>query len=149
MKSGDLAYFAGLMDGEAHIGLLRTKRTDRDGQMRFIPRIIISMLKKEHNENVLVRLHQLIGGSLYIRKPWEYKDRVRITHREQVALELRNLVAFNALKLLQPFLRIKNIHADLILGLNFRARFRVSPDEAKKREEVYWQIRHLNDGKKL
>jgi hypothetical protein len=147
MENGKLAYFAGLVDGEAYIGLLKAKRTDRDGSFRYVPRIIISMLNKNVNRNVLSEIHEIFGGSLFIRKPFEYRDRIRKTHKQQVAIELRYVQALNLLKTLQPFLRIKKQQVDLILSCNFRPRFRVSEAENIFREKVYLKIRSLNDGK--
>jgi len=65
-----------------------------------------------------------------------------------MAVELRNESAIMALKVLFPFLRIKEIQASALLGLSFRARFRVHPDENKKRVKAYWMIRKANDSRK-
>lgn len=146
-KRTDLAYFAGLVDGEAHIGLLKAKRTDRDGQDRYVPRLIISMLAKKQNIEVLESFKKTFGGSIYLRKPFEYKDRERITKKNQMALELRNLQAVDALEVLLPFLRIKKDHAKLVLTCTFRPRFRVSPEEVSRRKVVYETIKSLNDGR--
>jgi hypothetical protein len=146
--NGNLEYFAGLMDGEAHIALLRCCRRDRGGLITYAPRIIVSMLDKPTNVSVLQSLKDLFGGSLYTRKPWEYRDRVRISHRQQMAWEVRYTKAFEALKVLQPFLRIKKRHADLILSCKFRSHFRVTEQELQQRELVYLEIRTLNDGRK-
>lgn len=140
-----MAYFAGLIDGEGHIGLARQRRTDRDGRIRFIPRIMVKMLSKEANERVLVEMREIFGGSLYLQQPYEFEGRK--THKKQVAWEIRNVLAVDVLKRIQPYLRIKRKHADLIINLNFRARFRITEKESKDRENVYWQIRCLNDTK--
>jgi len=61
-------------------------------------------------------------------------------------VELRNTTAFDALKVFEPFLRIKKIQATAMLGLYLRPRFRVSPEEQRKRIKAYKTIRGANDG---
>ena len=134
----DLAYLAGLIDGEGSFSIL--KRTDG---VRTRPGYRLQLTIKMAHQDVIGWAHSMFGGNLYAidltrlvnRKPqWEW-------HAKQS--ELTNL-----LHVLRPFLKVKGPQADIFIEFYSKGFHRpggyMPPDEVARREGLWATIGHLN-----
>ncbi len=129
----DLAYLAGLIDGEGHLGMTKIKRGD---WYRFHAKLVIGMATP-----FVLELHEKYGRLGTVRKhvyeTKHYKDRYDWWIPPNGARAL--------LPLLLPHLRLKKSQAILLLDyLDLAIHKDRSAEYRVKVEKIYWQLRHLN-----
>src|SRR5437588_8502146 len=146
MKKTTLAYLAGLIDGEAYVGIKRTQRKDAVSPIyheRFQCRMV--------HEGAIRLLRDSFGGSYYLESSRATEGR-RPLYCWQASDALAAAIAFA----LRPYLIIKSANAKLLIALRRskqdpRARRRGSP--AKRvmnssvlahRERLYLRCKALN-----
>ena len=132
----ELAWLAGFLDGEGHIGI--RKRSLLSGSPRYSIILDVSHTKREAIEF----LQNSMGGSTQKRqgkKEWKttYKWRVRGKKAQQI------------LEKLSPFLKLKQEQAKLALELAdgfkpFQHYHTVPRAELNRREQIYQRLRILN-----
>lgn len=108
MKQTDLSYIAGLLDGEAYIGIKKT--TDRqNGRINdgYHERIQVRMV----DEPAIKFLKDSFGGNYYKEKPHAAKGRPLYCYQAS------DLKAYNILKTVLPYLRVKSRVAQTVLCL--------------------------------
>ena len=98
-----LAYFAGFVDGEGCIGLIKKERKDRT--ICIAPRVVVVQKTKE----VLKELQLYFGGSLRLRKNNGFKKSYIYVW------SVSNKKAYLFIELIYSYLRIKKSQAMLIL----------------------------------
>ena len=137
----ELAYSAGLIDGEGYIGIIRTKPNSDDKSPRIEPKIQVTMCDRK----ALDYLKEVFGGTLILRasnkKKWKDRYIWTLTNKEK----LREVG-----KKLLPFLKTKK--EQIVLLLSFlddcpskrRGRSIVSYEELLKREEFHQKMKKLN-----
>ena len=113
MKKTDLAYIAGLFDGEGSIGLNKTKNYNGTGSVYY--RLLVQVCMVE--EYIPQWLHLNFGGSL--SKRIMVKPRRNITH-----WQIANRKAAEFLKVILPYLKIKKPQAEV--ALEFQSQRRIS-----------------------
>lgn len=118
-KNEILAYLAGLCDGEAYIGIKKTK-ANKHLTGRIAPgyheRIQVRMV----DESAIKLLAETLGG-------WYYKEHQPHKKRRPLyCYQSNDLAAAKAAKILLPFLRIKREQAELILKLRAN---KIKPDK--------------------
>lgn len=137
------AYIAGLVDGEGCISISR----DRRG-VSYHLRVEISMV----NKSVIQFLHNSLGGGFYRH------NKARGRQREDWSWRVFGQRAYNVLKLLLPYLRVKKANA--MLGIDFRDNWQdqrrqsgykrgqphIQYEELKRRQECYIKMKELNSG---
>ena len=116
MKRTDLAYVAGIIDGEGYIGLTR------QGKSRSI-RLTVSV--DNTNEWLIQWLHFAFGGSIYLR------HRRKENWKPQWSWIITCLRASDFLKLVYPFLRIKKPQAEIAIKFQEARRGHYMTDEER------------------
>jgi len=119
----ELAYCAGLFDGEGHVALHRSftynkrKETSYGKQPNYRYRLH-AQVNQVHIEAV-ARMYIAFGGALYFRKrTWGPKDPQRTTpYAGRWVWEANDMTAMHALKHMLPWLQLKTAEAEL--GLKF------------------------------
>ena len=123
----DLAYTAGIIDGEGCIGIY-PRRNNKTGPRYFGLRVYVG----NTNEWLIKWLWFNYGGSVLKRK-------VVDNCKEQWAWALADKKAYDFLKLIVPFLHIKRPHAELALKFHNNSFFgRRRTDEDKVLEEAQY-----------
>lgn len=100
----ELAYLAGLIDGEGSIGLYETTSPNA-GWRNYGLNLIVNMCDIEGIE----LLRSIYGGHLSMRK------KSKACHRQQYRLKLGRHATYACLKDLLPYLRIKRLQAELAI----------------------------------
>lgn len=136
MTQVDLAYLAGLIDGEGWVGLCRRKRTwkpDPSKPYYLRPVISIDMMKRE----CLDKVRKAIPGSLEQVKREGYIYRLRL-----YPSTLRWLCP-----LLLPHLALKRRQAEIIidfLSVSYKGK-ELTMEEMFRRELLYQEMKALNE----
>lgn len=98
MNSHDLAYFAGLLDGEGYIGI--GARVSGEYRTR---QLILQMRIGMTSESVISWLHTTFGGQVYQHE--------RPPHKTMWLWSLTQQPAASLLRRVAPYLKVKNTHA--------------------------------------
>ena len=158
MKETDLAYIAGILDGEGYIGIKKTT-TRRNGRVnpQYQERVQVRMVDK----GAIEFLADMLGGNYYKEKPSSTNGRPLYCYQTS------DLQAVTILKKVLPYLRVKNRNALAVLELRKRkecphkiatqgqwvdrwgrdtvfTRWRHSPIEIEEREKLYQHCKSLN-----
>ena len=138
-KSEDLAYTAGLIDGEGCIQIARhNNQKTVDGHPRYVLMIRFNMV----SAGILKWLCETYGGSFFPGKKPRNEN-----WRQQWIWSLANRGGEDFLVLLLPYLRIKKAEAEV--ALEFRKTLltdhhsKVTSELAEEREDMYWKLRLL------
>lgn len=109
MKAIDLAYLAGLVDGEGYIGIKKSPAYKCQGRITpgYHARIQVRMV----NEAAIKHLAETLGGWYYKEKPNAHKGRLLYCYQASDAK------AATVLKQLLPYLRVKKVSAETVLLL--------------------------------
>jgi hypothetical protein len=109
MRKVDLAYSAGLLDGEAYIGIKKSKPYKSQGRTTpgYHARIQVRMV----DEPGVALLAELFGGHLYAEQPHCNNG------RPLYCWALSDAKAEAAIRLVLPFLRVKAAQARIVLDL--------------------------------
>ena len=137
-----IAYLAGIIDGEGHIGIMRKEPSGRFVSPHHTLRVEIGM----YSDDVISWIQTKFDGNRYLKKPYITTNGVRrkvchvICWQGQKALTL--------LKIVLPFLIEKKQQA--LISINYqkgcpkKGGKRLSKDEIFRRESAYLKIRKLN-----
>ena len=140
----DLAYFAGLFDGEGSVTIDKAKVASGRRSPSYRAQITIS----NKNEGVLREIQKHYGGSILVKDPQRFPAR-RYKHS---AIYQFGLAARKAAKFLEdvlPFLRIKQQQAIIAIELqrkcarNSNHRRGLRPEELAIRESMYLSLIHI------
>ena len=104
MEPVDLAYLAGLIDGEGYIGIKRTTHKNRVSPA-YHARIQVRMV----DEPAIAFLADTLGGSYYYERPSVAKG------RPLYCFQASDAKAESILRSLRPYLRVKARNADTVL----------------------------------
>ena len=151
MKDWELAYIAGLTDGEAHVGIQRDASPKRKTPA-YVLRFEIGMTDREPLDfiNSLLPNAKLVKVNTKGRRLAYY--RLRLVHQEALTL----------LKEILPYLQAKKKQVELCIKLDElrqsyspsrihigKAKFQPMPPEfTQQAEQIYWQMRSLHLNKK-
>ena len=136
-KEADLAYIAGIIDGEGSILITRDVYSNKNPVMRVIVRV--GMI-----EEVALKFMQktLKVGKFYKEKPYHHKramNRLVVTSYEEVKSSLESLL---------PFLKVKKEQALLALKFIDECRGKrghwMAPEDIEKRLSFWIKMRELN-----
>jgi len=138
-----MQYLAGLFDGEGYISVRKYKKNENYDGFYYNPIIGIHM----NGYNLLKKIHNRFGGSLYIRKKFVNRPTT------EWVLSGAHRVS-NALKLLYPYLNIKKKQAKLCIllcktfgvvkgpGVTYKKKYFKLPMNIKhKRQKFVMQIK--------
>ena len=138
-----LSYIAGLMDGE---GSFQIKRKLRSGRINYQLWVTCGMSNIPENFEVLKNIQKIIGGNICSIKPKE--NRIGAVHWTIVSQQ-----ALRFLKLIKPYIKIKNKQLNLLIEFQtkFVSRKGKKKDlvKFKKQEEMCIELRKLNFKNKL
>jgi len=133
------SYIAGLFDGEGSITILRLKSNEKCRRVSSIHNLNIRIANT--NKEVLEMVKELFGGGLHISNR---------THRICYSWTASGNIAWNFLKHIIPFLRIKKQQAQL--GIDFHEsiaphnNIKLTQEQLDFREEYKQKITDLNKG---
>lgn len=118
MNETDIAYIAGLLDGEAYIGIKKSPAYKCQGLATpgYHARIQIRMV----DEDAIRFVAECLGGWYYNEKPHSEKGRLLYCYQAS------DKKAENILRIVLPYLRVKRRSADVVL------RFRDLKSNARK-----------------
>ena len=105
MKKTDLAYMAGIFDGEGCIVIHKSKPRQRG----INPSYVIEINLANTNEWIVRQFHFSFGGNVYLRK------RQTETSREIWAWQISANQALLCLKTLLPYLKLKRGQAEIAI----------------------------------
>ena len=108
-KATDIAYCAGLIDGEGYIGIKRASATERsDRQTRgYHARIVVHMV----DEQAIKFLAETLGG-------WYYPEKqVTPQRRPLFKYQATDAAAERILRTVLPYLKVKRMSAETVLRL--------------------------------
>lgn len=139
-----LAYLAGIIDGEAYVGVKKSTRKDSVSPI-YTERIQVRMV----NETAISLLAYYLGGKYYKEKP-------PLGRKPLFCWQLSNIQACEALESVLPYLRVKKDQALNVLRMREskedpRARLRGGPagrpmpvEVIEERELIYRRAKELN-----
>lgn len=148
MSKLQASYFAGLIDGEGYIGILKIKKGNKkvwrsSREYHYCPVLKISMTDRD----IITFLYQSFGGNFEIRKAYDTPDRKA---SESYCWTLKNKSSIEFLQKVYPYLRVKRKDAEILFkfsNLNNGAGNPVSNENWNNRDELYLQIRSLHTKK--
>ena len=105
MKETDLAYFAGLIDGEGYIGIKKSKPAKDSVSPKFDARIQVRMV----DEPAIKFLAETLGGNYYKEKPSVANGRPLFCY------QAGGRKCENILRVVRPYLRVKAKNAETVL----------------------------------
>jgi len=141
MNKEELAYTAGIIDGEGCIRL--AKRGNTNGLVSYYIGVEVGMT----NKDIIYWLKDKYGGSITIRN--SHGNR-----KTRYDWSLRTKMAVDFLKMIYPYLRVKKYNADIALRFQSRRRHRGNCNNIKGRrimtsEELANDEFDLNEMRKL
>ena len=121
----DIAYTAGIIDGEGYIGIVKTHRKSKI--TRYELRVAVTMC----NSLIPAWLHANFGGSYYIFQPPSLK------HKRLYAWRLATFDAGEFLKVVLPYLKMKQEAARI--GIEFQSYREKNYCRRKPKPDVVYQ----------
>ena len=132
ISPNDLAYFAGIIDGEGCICISRTRNHIEKTNL-YIAKLLIS----NTDEGLINWIERRFNGRIGISPPR------KINHRIAYTINWQNWEAINLLKKVEKFLIIKRNRATFLINNWPQARER----NPNLREKVYQKISNFNQGR--
>lgn len=108
MRDTDIAYIAGLVDGEAYIGI---KKSNSKSNGYISPRYAARLQIRMVDEQAIKFIANIFGGSYYKEKPSAKKGRPLFCYQAS------DKIAQGILEILLPYLKVKEESAKTILAL--------------------------------
>lgn len=140
IKDIDLAYTAGLLDGEGHIGIHKSKNGFRKGvprELKYSARLMIA----NTNIDIMHWLQLNFGGSIA-------KDVRDGNRKDCYRWQIYGNKMLEFLKLVAPYLKIKSSQAKIVIDwqskIIYGAQPKMTDKQKQKRESAYLQILELN-----
>ncbi|MBA7584102.1 hypothetical protein ES708_26055 [subsurface metagenome] len=151
----DIAYLAGLVDGEGSIVVHRTRpqKNRQRGNGKFYsdktPRFVVDIAVSMTDKNTIYWIKSLFGGCVYKRA-----DNRQERYRDLYCWQIRANKAIAVMKLLLPYLRTKKYQAilcttfqeKLILKRNKIWGKQITEKQLDKRESFYRTNKAMNRG---
>ncbi len=144
MRKIDIAYFAGVFDGEGCIIIHKSKSKAKSPNYSYVAEVNLA----NTNEWIVRQFHFSFGGGCYLRKK-------QGEHTRQIwAWQIGANKAADFLEIILPYLRIKKAQAEIALGFQRHKRHsnpkggkRVTEKELAIAEATKLLISNLNKGK--
>lgn len=136
----EYAWAAGFLDGE---GTITIKRYLRRGRIYFQPYVSCTQAEGMNHFEAIDHLQALFGGSVAHGKA----KPPRTATRQWICASQK---AVECLKKVRPYLRIKHVNADILLGYYHKTStrpkgyYRLSDEELALRQEIWDEMRLLN-----
>lgn len=144
MEKLDIRYAAGIIDGEGHVTIVK----DSWDRKAYNPKYMVLIKVGMCNEEIPRLLCNTFGGTYRPRK----RRQINPKWADAWNWELRGPRAYEALRRMQPYLRVKKEHAKLCVTLHERivaakqerrAFHRHSPSEMAERDALWQQLKNL------
>ena|SRR3990167_370631 len=141
------AWAAGFIDGEGTITLKRTKAPSSATKIHYQPYVALGQANHVGHYEAVRLLKELFGGSIY-----EYHPKPpRVNH---LTWRVVSQDAIKCLEKVRPYLKVKQRHADLIISYYQTAgqkpkKYRLSEEEIKRRENIWEELRSINQKGKI
>lgn len=141
----DIIWAAGFIDGE---GTITFKRYNRNSQINYQPYMCCSQVNKPKQIEAVLLLKTLFGGSVY-----SYRQKSGAKN-DVVQWSIVSRKAEAAIRLLRPFLKVKQEQADLAISFYEKMVIRQGPrkrtvEENSFRDSLWVSMRKLNQKGKL
>lgn len=143
----EYAWAAGFIDGEGTITLKRYKSHYTVRKIHYQPFVCLGQADFMGHYDAVRHLQKLFGGSVS-----EYKNKP--PRRKTLQWSIVSRQAVECLIKIRSYLKVKNHHADLLIGYydgaGKRGRvYRLSDEELGKREKIWSEMRAINQKGKL
>ena len=135
MRKTDLAYMAGILDGEGSIVIAKQKRIRKARYNKPYYRLHCAV--SNTNEDVITLFWLTFGGSKSVRKQNGIRGKSPLYSWDAVCK-----VAFNCLEQLLPYLRIKQRQAQL--GIEFQKRRHPMTGSKGRKTDEEWALDEAN-----
>jgi hypothetical protein len=139
VKQTDLAYAAGLVDGEGYVTIRRVAATAKRKSPSHEGSLVVEMVE----ERPIRWLQDRFGGSVF-----HDTKKKKAYHRSTYKWHLNGTQVLPALKALKPFFKVKQEQARLIIAFyatrTRSAGRRLGSDEIAIRDKFYLSVRRLN-----
>lgn len=137
--STDLAWAAGLIDGEGWVGIIKTHKKQRLGLTMYIPTLSVGMT----NERALKNLQRIFGvGTI------STYQQLKLIHKRAFQWRVGGYTSAQILKKIQPYLIIKKDQARFLLEFIYRKHkctgSKVHQAEQTHREFFYHLLKAIN-----
>lgn len=138
-----MAYFAGIIDGEGHIGIKKSKPVGRGISPRYQERLTVAISEIHFME----MLRKEFGGMWYARK---YNNKIIKSHKSGFVWEVTDKKAAITLIKVFPYLTIKRNEAELVLKLtkskiqNRKNRGQLNKKILDYREKIYKELKTIH-----
>lgn len=139
----ELAYVAGLIDGEGHIGL----RVGKSAHQTAVYREVLLAVGMT-DEGIIRELHDQFGGYLHVE---ERADGHRTMYRWQLTSDR----AVEVLRSIQPWLRVKSEQAAIVIAYQLtriprsERHLGVPMELQERRSEMHKHLVSLNHGRSI
>ena len=142
LNSNHIAYMAGLIDGEGHIGIMKRRPSGLFLNIHYTLRVAIGM----YSDETISWVHTNFGGNRYLKKPYKTANGVRRLPCHEISWNGQKALVL--LKLLAPFLITKKQHAIVSIAYQKACPRKggktLTKKELFRRETIYLKIRALN-----
>lgn len=142
MTEAERAYLAGLFDGEGAVFVYRRPATGRERSLRYTARVAVGMTDR----TAVARFASAFGGAVHAGN----RTKKKIHHRDEYEWRAECAPAYNAIRALLPYIRLKRRVAVATLRLDAIPRMGgggvpVSKGKLAARERVYRRVWRLNN----
>jgi len=139
MDNTQLAWIAGLVDGE---GSLSIKRVTRESVVHYQVWVVIGMAHISANRSALEEIQSVFGGNMVVQKEHTNPNR-----QDKIAWTVVSQMALTFLRSIQPYLRIKKEHARLLIEFQETCISRTGkkkvPGKLARQEAYFYELRKL------
>lgn len=135
----DIAYLAGLTDGEGHISVFRRKPVPPYVNTRYSLRTEICMCSLE----TIKWIQKHFGGTIYKKKRTRTLDTGKL-RKQSYTVSWSGYQACDLLQKIRPFLIAKSREADIAIEYQLKCppkTYKLSQNELKRREKAYRLLR--------
>ena len=133
MKKTDLAYFAGIVDGEGCIVIMRSKRQHSTARS---PSFCALLTVTSTDEWLPHQLRFAFGGTVYLLAP-------RTNHRKTWRWDIASKQAMSCLQALLPYLRLKHEQARIAITLETSIHPKRSPKPLTEEELAFREAQRI------
>jgi len=142
MKSVELAWAAGLLDGEGAFTIKRHIRLNTSGQQKVYYQLWLAcaLSDRPHNVVAIEKLHDLFGGNYHHQTPKGQRLGV-------IAWCIVSQQGLKCLRLIKPYLVIKKQHTELLIEFQESVKRRGKRYDAQLLdyyEDLFHRLRELN-----
>lgn len=133
----DLAWLAGIIDGEGSIFVMRNTRTDRERTFNYVMRICV-----QSTDDIMARECLNITGEGYTFPVYEKRE----NQQNSLKWQVNGKKAVRVLKALLPYLKVKKDQAESAISFQETTKKhwkQMTEEDYKQQERFYFELKSL------